>query len=397
MSRETQLTALMIAPNRDLAQAFAQTHSATQAFHVLSEMKSFLTGQALELRLRQLKPDVVLLDLSSGLDQALELIQIIQGNPQKIHVVGLHTSNDSEVLVRSFRAGASEFLYAPFDASTMLDSAARIQKLLRPDASTEPEFAFVLGFTSTKPGSGASTLAAQTAFALRRMNKRKVLLMDLDLMGGTVGFYVKIQNHNSVLSLLESEGDLEPSLWNGLTVNANGVDILPAPEEPSMVQLDQGRLHEILEFARRKYDWIILDMPSIFNKTTLLGVPESDLTFLVTTSELPSLHLTRKSIAMIKQLGFESSRFQVVVNRLDKRDGISGSDMEKMFNTPVFTTIPNDYFSLHRVVTLGEPLGQDSELGRAIDSMAVKVSALIEAAQKASMGTGQSKLALMQA
>ena len=100
MSRETQLTALLIAPNRELAQAFMQTQVTTRAFHILSEMKSFLTSKALDLRLRQLKPDVVLLDLSSGLEQGLEMIQVIQAHPQKIPVIGLHIVNDSDVLVK---------------------------------------------------------------------------------------------------------------------------------------------------------------------------------------------------------------------------------------------------------------------------------------------------------
>ena len=148
MSRDTQLTALLIAPNRELAQAFMQTQATTRVFHILSEMKSFLTSQALDLRLKQLKPDVVLLDLSSGLEQGLEMIQVIQLHPQKIPVIGLHMVNDSDVLVKSFRAGASEFLYAPFDAATIVESAARVHRLLRPEAATsEPDFAYVMGFT----------------------------------------------------------------------------------------------------------------------------------------------------------------------------------------------------------------------------------------------------------
>ena len=157
---------------------------------------------------------------------------------------------------------------------------------------------------------------------------------------------------------------------------------MPSPDEPSSIQLDQSRLHDILEFARRKYDWIILDMPSVFDKTTLLGMPEADMTLLVSTSELPSLHLTRKAIGMVQQLGFDQNRYQVVVNRLDKRDGISAGDMEKMFNARLFATVPNDYFSLHRVVTLGEPLGKETDLGKSIDSFSAKLIALANAVQK---------------
>ena len=50
-------------------------------------------------------------------------------------------------------------------------------------------------FTSTKPGSGASTLATQTAFALGRLTGPAMLLVDLDLTGGTIGFYLKLEPH----------------------------------------------------------------------------------------------------------------------------------------------------------------------------------------------------------
>ena len=33
-------------------------------------------------------------------------------------------------------------------------------------------------------------------------------------------------------------------------------------------------------------------------------------------------------------------------------------------------SLPNDYFSLHRVVTLGQPLGPEGELGKAIEKLA---------------------------
>jgi Flp pilus assembly CpaE family ATPase len=64
----------------------------------------------------------------------------------------------------------------------------------------------------------------------------------------------------------------------------------------------------------------------------------------------------------------------VVVNRVGKRDGIGEADMEKIFTCPVYASFPNDYFSLHRVVTHGQPLGSDCELGRAIDRLAGKLS-----------------------
>jgi pilus assembly protein CpaE len=84
--------------------------------------------------------------------------------------------------------------------------------------------------------------------------------------------------------------------------------------------------------------------------------------------------LTRKAMTLVDQLGFPKERFHVLVNRMDKRDDIGTADMEKLFGCGVHARLPNDYFALHRVVTLGQPLVADCELGRAIESVAKRLS-----------------------
>ena len=80
--------------------------------------------------------------------------------------------------------------------------------------------------------------------------------------------------------------------------------------------------------------------------------------------ELPGVSdpFLRKALTLVEQLGFPKERFQVLVNRVDRRTDIGTSDMEKLFGCPVHASLPNDYFSLHRVVTLGQPLGGDGDI-----------------------------------
>jgi DNA-binding NarL/FixJ family response regulator len=85
-----------------------------------------------------LQPEVVLLDLETDLDRAGELIRFIASASPLIHVVGLHTRNHPEAIVRSLRLGASEFLYAPFDAAIQEQAVLRIRRLLGPQ-SAEPK------------------------------------------------------------------------------------------------------------------------------------------------------------------------------------------------------------------------------------------------------------------
>ena len=385
--RDAELTALLIAPDRELARQFSKTLASTRAFQILADSKSYFAEQALGLRIKQLSPDVLLLDASTSLDEALTATRYVAANHPDTLVVCLHTRSDADALVKVLRAGASEFLYAPFDSSIQREAVNRLRRLKQPEQVVGGESATVISFASTKPGSGSSTLAAHTAFALRRKTGKRVLLADFDLMGGVIGFYVKVRHHSSLIDALDSSERMDASFWAGLTVTSDGVDVLPAPEDPATPVIDSMRLHEVIENARRYYDWIVLDLPVIFSRTSLLCVSESDRSFLVSTSELPSLHLTRRAIASLGNLGFDRHRYQVIVNRVSKRDGFVGNDLEKMFNCSVFATLPNDYFALHRVVTLGEPLGNEGELGKAIESMANRLSGAV-AAEKRKTGGG---------
>ena len=89
------LTALAIICDRDLAGRFSSALERGRSFQILSEFKSYPTPQTLEIRVRQTKPDVILLDLASDLDRACELIRCVAALNLRAHVVGLHVRNDS--------------------------------------------------------------------------------------------------------------------------------------------------------------------------------------------------------------------------------------------------------------------------------------------------------------
>ena len=382
VQNETPITALLIAPNRDLAQQFMGTLADTHAFQILADLKSYPPPQTLEIRARQLKPEVVLLDLSTDLAAAGELIRFIVGLVPPVHVLGLHTSNDSQAILQSLRAGATEFLCAPFDPDVQRAAVVRLRRLRAPEPAAPSKTGEVIGFSSAKPGSGASTVATQTAFALQRVTGKRILLADFDLTGGTIGFYLKLNHNYSVVEALQHAEHLDQALWNSLAVNHDGLDILPAPAAPYADPIDPSRMSMLINYARQLYDWVFLDLPAVFNRTSLMAIADCDRAFLVSTSELPSLHMTRKAMNMLGQFGFPKERFQALLNRVDKRADIGASTMEKLFNCPVHASLPNDYFSLHRVVTLGQPLGPDGELGKAIENVARRLSGAPHGAAK---------------
>jgi pilus assembly protein CpaE len=370
-----QLTALLIAPNRDLARQFMAAAEQARVFQVTSELKAYPAGQALEMRLRQAKPEVVFVDVASDLDASCEVIRACCAVDPRLVVIGIHVENNADGILRSLRAGATEFLPAPFETATQTDAAERLRRMLQPDEVSEKDPGNIVVFSSAKPGAGSSTLAAQTAFSLKRSTQSRVLLADFDVMGGMIGFYLKLNHGRSVLDALQAADQLTDGLWSTLVASYDGVDVLSAPDTPFAASIDSARLHAVFEYARMNYDWIVIDVPVVFQRLSLMAISEADQAFLITTSELPSLHLARKAVNLLNQLGFPRERFQILMNRIDKRDEIAISDIEKLFNCPVYSRFPNDYFSLHRAVTLGQPVDAHSELGKSIEALAGKLIA----------------------
>jgi pilus assembly protein CpaE len=376
--KEPELAALLIAPDRELARQLASTLGETRTFQVLSELKAYPLEQTLELRLRQLQPEVVLVDVASDWEAAAAVIRQAVAAQPAVYVVALHRSNDPEVLIRALRTGAHEFLYAPFGAAAQKEAAARIRRLKEPENTPAPEVGHVVVFSSCKPGSGATTLAIQTAFSLRRLTGQRVLLADFDVLGGSIAFALKLNTTYNLLDALERSDSLDPGLWSALTVNHGGVDILPAPEISPGDHVEPNRLHDLLEYARLIYDWVVIDLPSVFHRLSLFALSEADQSLLVSTSELPSLHLARRAVGMLGSLGFGKDRFQMVINRCSRKEGISGSDIEKIFGCPVFAQFPNDYYALHRVVTRAEPLAGDCDLGKSIETLSRRIAGLAQ-------------------
>ncbi len=368
--KRTELTGLLIAPNRTLADQFSASQAQSRAFQILAELKSYPSRQTLEIRLRQLRPDVVLLDVETNLETAGDVIRFVAGLGHSVQVVGLASQNDPDALLACLRMGASEFLYAPFDVPSQHEALARLLRLGQPDPVSAAQPGTVIVFSSAKPGSGASTLAIHTAFSIRRLTGKRVLLADFDLAGGTIGFYSKLTHTHSVLDALNGTDILNASSWASCVSDLKGLDVLPAPDIPYPGRVDSGRLSAVMEYARMNYDWVLIDLPAIFQRISLMTLSNADQALLISTAELPSLHLARKAVQLLDHLGFPKDRFQILVNRINRKDEIARADMDKLFNCPVYSRFPNDYFSLHRVVTLGQSLDSNSELGKAVQDLA---------------------------
>ncbi len=371
---EPELTAVLISPDREMAAEFTSTLRHSRAFQIVAELKTYPSRQTLEIRLRQARPDVVLVDIGSNPDEANEVIRIVAAFGQSIHVVALDRRNDSEMLLGALRAGASEFLHSPFDIATQAEAVANLRRLREPESALITQPGVVTAFTGAKSGAGSSIISVQTALALKRTTGKRVLLADFDLCRGMISFFLKLNHPASILDALKNSSELTPALWSDFVIESGGVDVLCAPEIPYVEAIDPAHVSALLAYARNFYEWIVIDLPVIFQRISLTTLSHADGAFLVTTAELSSLHLARKAIRLLDQLGFPKERFQILLNRSNERSDIGNAEIEKLFSCKVHSRIPNDFASVNRAISRGEPLDSKCDVGKAIDGLASRLS-----------------------
>ena len=116
------LSVALIGPEEQRRKAIANALTGPQA-SVTREYSSYPELDDLPKLLEE-DYDVVIVDLDSNPEHALDLVENICGNSSATVIVYSANAN-SEMLVRCMRAGAREYLTEPFAASTVAEAMVR--------------------------------------------------------------------------------------------------------------------------------------------------------------------------------------------------------------------------------------------------------------------------------
>jgi Flp pilus assembly CpaE family ATPase len=87
---------------------------------------------------------------------------------------------------------------------------------------------------------------------------------------------------------------MDDDLWSRLTVPAFGVDVLAAPEDPTMrTEVSRQFASELCAFWRERYEAVVLDLPDVRAAADCGFTAQADIILLVTTNELAALQPSR--------------------------------------------------------------------------------------------------------
>ena len=335
-----------------------------------------------EDRIERVRPDVILLEvtrLSGRLEEVVKRLRAAAGEPA---VFALHTSAHSDAILAAMRAGACEYLYPPV-AEPLKAALDRLGESREKSREKQVRGGKTIGFLSAKGGCGATTVACHVAADLARQDAGKILLADLDLQTGLIGFLLKAKSAYSIADAVNNLQRLDHSYWQGLVSNGiPNMEIITAPSTPAGKKLSAAHLKQVLAFARTQYDWCVLDLGRNLTPDTMGMLDMINETYLVTTQEVPALHHSKQIIQLLLEAGYGRSQLRLVLNRTAKRSDVTVEELEAMLGVPVYVTLANDFDGLHEAFSEGRLLDSSTSLGQDFARLAGRIAGVAERKKK---------------
>ena len=316
-------------------------------------------------------PSAVVIDVRGNHPQLPPGVPEFRRAHSQSAIVVVVSKLDPQFMLNAMRAGVNECLPEPLTRE-MIDEALRSVVV---GAQPEPA-GQVFAFVGAKGGVGTSTLAVNTAAALHKQTKSPALMIDLHLVHGDAALFFGSDPRFSVVDAIENVHRVDESFFSGLVEKTrSGVHVLGSSSRPIHGAMDPQRTRSLLDFAKHKYPYTVLDVPrSDFAMLDALDPVTSIV--VITSQEVSALRSATHTAETLRQR-YGAARVRVVLNRFDKNAAVATSDIERVLGEPLKHQIPSDYRVAVEAVNTGIPLVLgDSKLAKSIRSLAIDLAGI---------------------
>ena len=223
--------------------------------------------------------------------------------------------------------------------------------------------ATIIAVTNQKGGVGKSTTCENLGIGLA-MEGKKVLLVDADPQGSlTISMgWQQPDELPTTLSTLMAKAMNDQSIppGEGILHHAEGVDLIPANIELAGLEVAlvnsmnrEKMLKQVLESAKREYDYILIDCPPSLGLLTLNALTSADFLIIPVQAQFLAMRGMAKITSVIEivkeRLNPNLSIGGIVITQFDKRKTLNKSVAEIIndsFCDKVFKTLVRDNVAL---------------------------------------------------
>ena len=259
----------------------------------------------------------------------------------------------------AMQAGARDFLKLSSDTGQITTALSKLLMDSKPTAASQT--GRVVAFLNTAGGSGATTLAVNTACLLQDDGQQNnSCLLDLDLQFAGCAQYLDLQPRRGLVEALERAEEID-----AVAVQAY---LTEGRESPRLMCADMkstglgraslaDRLPKLIHLLKSTMRYTVIDVPNQLNRLALEALRQSDLIYLVMQQSLPGLRNASRLIDLLQGVpGIAMPNIQLIVNRHRKGYGLELNDIYKTLPYQDTVVVPNDYRSVSESIDTGLPI-----------------------------------------
>ncbi len=307
-------------------------------------------------RIREgLQPRVLILDLSESTAPIAELNagRAVAGSEVKILALG--TVNDVTLFRDLLAAGATDYLVKPPSREAL---ASALEKPHSGGGGGTGGLGQVIAFMGSRGGVGTTTVAVSCAWLLAEQQKERTALIDLDLHFGTVALCLDTDPGSGLCEALEQPSRIDSLFVERAMVKVSDTLRILAAEAPvgDAQMIDTGAIDVLLYELRRKFAWVVVDLPRAVTPMQRVVLSAASRVILVCDRSLPGLRDTIRLQTMIRERAPQTRLMLLDAGATGDRAGVGKSDFEKAVGKTLDGTIPYDVKAAAAAANSGQPL-----------------------------------------
>ncbi|MFQ5942931.1 MAG: response regulator [Anaerolineales bacterium] len=324
------------------------------------------------------KPDIVIMDINMEDMDGITATEAILTEVPFTQVIILSVQSEQDYMRRAMMAGARDFMVKPPSSEELIATIRRLSvfahdkrtEFERPAAPAPSEAlpgalggsslrpaGTVLAFYSPKGGVGCTTLATNIALGLDT-EETPTVLVDGNLQFGDVSVFLNLQSKYSINDLTTRMDDIDQEILEDvLLLHENGLRVLAAPSRPEMAdEVSADQIRTIIQYLRRHFAYVIVDTASTMDDTTLAILDTADLLIAICTPDIPAIKDARHLFDLLHILEFPTQNVCFVLNKMDRKGGISSEAVGENLKREVEAIIPLDERTITASINKGLPI-----------------------------------------
>ena len=341
--------------------------------------------------------DVLIAGPSLSTKNGLSALQAIHDETPATSLVLAFNKRPDATLREIIRTGAMDLLQLPVADRNLHDAVERAVALSRTRPtetgttvhSTAPaaNLGTVFTVSSATGGCGKTFYATNLAYYLHQYTGKRTCIVDLDLQFGEVSTALRLRPRFTISDALSREDidevDLAAHIDEYVVGHDSGVMVLPAPKDPS----DADRIHpadvqRIIEAARKKFDYVIVDTPAALTEIVLAAFDMSNQLYVMATLDLPSVRHMGVFLNTLEKLKIPSDNIKLILNKAERDVGLDVDQVTRLFPQG-FTSVLPYAKEVTKSVNVGTPVLAFAPTSDVSRRMAAGMSPLLPEANRA--------------